>query len=1483
MFISELMLRFKTTIYVLIVGIIIWGIGAYLRLPLEAAPEIEIPYIVVNTLYPGVSPEDIERLVTNIIERELKDLRDVKQITSSSLESMSTIIIEFETGIDTDDAYQKIRDKVDQAKSKLPADAEDPRIIEINTTDFPILQIIVSGGYGAAQLKSIGEELEKRIEQIAGVLGVDLIGGLDREIYVYLNPERLEFYRIGVEQVISRIQQEHRTTPAGSLELGGSKYSVRIPGEYKDITLMEDIVVKAPQGKPIKISDIGRVADSFKDRETHSRLNGTECITLRVRKQSGENIVRIASDIKTLLENTIPFLPVGTDIRIVQDASEIIKEQVDDVENSIISGLIMVILVLWGSLGFRNSAFVAVAIPLSMLITFIWLELIGVTLNFVVLFSLILALGMLVDNSIVVIENIYRHGSMGKTIRQAVLDATREVSWPIIASTSTTVAAFFPLLFMPGIAGEFMVFLPITVMIALTATLFVALVVNPVFANDFFKPTKSRIFDDSGIKDGKIINTYKAILNWSLDHPKTIVGFAACILPVVFILYGFLGAGVEFFPQSDPRRAQITFEGPQGLSLERTDLIVQQIELICLNELNSDSVVGNSGFSESGFSSSSGQSNSGVVNLEFKDRKLRPHSSWYTIESIREKVKNLVGGKIRVKIDEMGPPTGSAISIEISGPDYDVVNQYANQVIDIVSHIKGAIEIESDFDGSRPEIQIEIDREKAMQRKVNSAAIARAVSTAINGTIASVLREGDEEYDIVVKYDQPFRKSISDILDIRVTGVDNVQIPLADVAVVRTAGGLGSIKHIDGERSVRITGDVSGRSSTEVMSEAEQLVRQNLNLPPGYEFHFSGENEMQNEMADFLKKAFGIAILLIFLILTTQFNSVIRPFIILASVLMSLTGVLLGLIIMQTKFSIMMTGMGIISLAGVVVNNAIVLIDYIDRIRADGYPVKEALIRAGSVRFRPVILTAVTTMLGMTPMAIGVSIDFKNLALNIGSENTQWWGPMAHAIIFGLLFATALTLVLVPVLYNMQEKMKGRAKSFLSKRNNNKTIVAGGIVLLLTCSVSIHAVSEDFSIGTDKEIPIISLEDALDMALSNNPSVKTMNERLHQADYLIARAWAILLPNLSMNAGWTHYDREVSLSFPGEDDQSFEMVIQKQDFGYAGLTASIALFNPRAFPLLKYAYLSKDALQFSRNHYNNELLVGVVGAYYQFESAKNAVFVAREGLANADEFYRLSLGLSDVGHATRIDVLRAESEVLDSQNRLAAAEDAVELSRTALAALIDYTGEFDIAGPRKYEPVSMNAADLFEKAWFNRCDLKAARLNIQMNERLRQDVLAQWLPTFDMRYNTQWQSSAGLGSSNSSWNLEISARWSILDGGARRAENLQTQSEIRIAQNTLKDLELRIQQEIENNLLELRKSERSLALIRKQLKVLEETHRLIKRQFEVGMATSLDLQTAVKNLTSIKQRLVFEELTYALSALMLNKSAGEYLVKSSQV
>jgi multidrug efflux pump len=1042
--IIETALKFNITVYVLIGFILIVGFSSYISLPLEAQPEVKIPIIIVSTVYPGVSPVDMERLVTNVMERELKDLKDVEEMTSSSSESVSSVQIKFETGVDLDLAYQKVRDKVDKAKRSLPADAEDPAILEINISEFPMMLVNVSGDYALDRLKQVAEGLKEKIEQIPGVLEAELSGGLDREIQIYLDPARLEYYKVGVGKVLTRIQQEHKTTPAGSLDLGGSKYAVRIPGEYKNVKLMEDIVVKAPGGNPVRLRDLGKVIDGYEERQSISRIDGVECITLRVKKRAGSNIVEIADAVRALLVEEAPGLPPGTEYTIRQDASEFVRSTVRDLENNIITGLILVLCVLLFAMGIRNAFFVAIAIPLSMLISFIVIQIMGITLNMVVLFSLILALGMLVDNSIVVVENIYRHVSEGASRWQAALEATSEVGWPIIASTATTVMMFAPLLFWDGIMGDFMKYLPITVITVLSSSLFVALVINPVVASNFLKSSGKKMFDDSGEAQGGIVKRYQRTLSWGLNHPWITQFIAGGILIGIVLLFNQFGTGVEFFPVGTPERGQVSVKAPQGTVLASTDKLVKQVELLSRDEVNVENVVANVGMGSGPFSGSL-PTNQAVVDLEFKDRHDRVGSTHTTVASIRAKLGKLAGGQYRMQLEESGPPTGAAVSVQVSGPDFKKLEKYAARIKEIVGGIKGVVDIKDDYESGKPEITVEVDREKAMLRKVNTTSVATAIRAAINGIEASVLREGDEEYDIVVRYDEQHRRSIDDILNIRVTGKDDVQIPVRDVAKVVTTGGFGSIKHIDQRRTISITADVSevsGRSSSEVMIDVGKLLDEKIKLDSGYFVDFGGESEEQEKSSAFLFKAFGIGMMLMLMILITQFNSVLRPGIILGSVIMSMVGVLVGLMITQSKFGVIMTGMGVISLAGVVVNNAIVLIDYTDRLqRIEGLGLKAALLRAGIVRFRPVLLTAITTVLGLLPMALGVGIDFRTMSIDVGAQSSEFWGPMAQAVCFGLVFATVLTLILVPAMYLAQENAKtwvfslpGKTKAWVRRR-----------------------------------------------------------------------------------------------------------------------------------------------------------------------------------------------------------------------------------------------------------------------------------------------------------------------------------------------------------------------------------------------------------------------------------------------------------------
>jgi CzcA family heavy metal efflux pump len=1030
MSLTGIALKHRTTVYVALVCVVVAGLLSYRSLPLEAEPEVQIPIVLVSTIYPGVAPEDVERLVTNVLERQLKTLKNVDKITSSSAESVSVIDIEFKTGVDIDSAFQKVRAEVDKAKGDLPADVEDPMLIEINISDFPMMLVNVSGKYGLDRLKTVGDGLKDRLEEVPGVLAADLVGGLEREIQIYLDPARLEHYGLSVDQVIMRVQQEHRSTPAGNLPLHGTKYAVRIPGEYRDVALMEDIVVDAPGGNPIRLKDVGRVIDGHKDQESVSRRDGTECVTLRVKKQVGANIIETADAVRAALEAARPGFPPGTEIKILQDSSEYVRDTFDELQNTIISSIILVLAVLLFAMGVRNAIFAAIAVPISMLMSFIVLQALGITINMVVMFGFILVLGMLVDDSIVVVENIYRHASEGAPRDRAALEATSEVAWPVITSTLTNMAVFAPLLLWPGIMGDFMSYLPITVIITLASSLFVALVINPVIAARFLKVRGKMTFDESGIATGRFSARYQKVLRWSLAHPKTVLAAFFVLLFGTVVVYGKYNAGVEFFPEMTPDSVQVSVVAPQGTVLAETDALVKRVEAIARTEPNVETVVANVGTGGSWVDTGSAPSHSAVVDVEFKKKDKRVSSTWDTIASLREKMVGLPGAEYRVDVASMGPPTGAAVSIELSGPDYAVLSRLAARTRALIATVPGVVDVKDDFEAGKPEIRVEVDREKAMERQVNTAAVSMAVRAAVNGVQASVLREGDETYDITVRYDERFRKSINDILDIRVAGGNGVQIPLRDVARVYTTGGFGSINHIDQLRTVTVMADASGRSSSEIIPEIQKLLAAKLERPQGYAVKYSGESQEQDEASAFLGKALLYGLMLIAVILITQFNSVVRPAIIMGSVLLSFIGVLVCLLVTRGKFGVIMSGLGVISLAGVVVKNAIVLIDYTNLlVEKRGLPLAEALARAGVVRLRPVILTAVAAVLGVLPVAFGVSVDFKHLDVIVGSSSAEMWGPLAQVLAFGLTFATVLTLIVVPVMYVAQDntaKMLGR-------------------------------------------------------------------------------------------------------------------------------------------------------------------------------------------------------------------------------------------------------------------------------------------------------------------------------------------------------------------------------------------------------------------------------------------------------------------------
>jgi CzcA family heavy metal efflux pump len=1019
MILSDTAIKNRTTVAVLSVLILIGGLYSYLTLPREAAPDVPIPYILVTTTYEGVAPEDIETSVTMKIEKKLVGIKGVKEIRSTSREGESLLVIEFLPDVRIEDALQYVRDKVDQAKADLPTDAEDPMIREINVAEFPVIFANISGPISPVRLKAIADDLQDAIEVIPGVLKCEVLGALEREIRLEIDQDRVAAYGLTIPELMELIPSENVNISAGGLETPGTKFNVRVPAEFTQPEEVDHLLLTVRDGKPIYLTDVAAVRDTFKDPLSFSRLDGQSSITLSVQKRVGANIVDIARGVKAVLDRARTMVPQGVKIELTLDRSRDIARMVADLENNIITGAILVLVVLMIFMGLRVSAIVALAMPLSMLMSFVILQAMGYTLNMIVLFSLILSVGMLVDNAIVIVENVYRHMQLGYGRIDSAMRGTSEVAWPVITSTLTTVAAFVPMLFWPGIIGNFLKYLPVTVIVTLSCSLFVAMVISPTICA-MVSPAKVSKVD----KKHWFLAGYRQFLRFSLNHRRTVIALGVLLLVGVALLYKLLDRGVEFFPTSDPERAVINIRCPQGTNIRQTDQLTQRIEQRVepyrygpSGIVEIDNIVASVG-SAGGLSLSGSATGPHLANvtLLFPDYEIRPRPSSEIIAAVREDLTDIPGAEISVEKEEHGPPTGEDVTIRVIGEDFRVLEELSDRIQATIAGTPGLVNLRSDLEATRPELAFHVDRRKAMLLGVNTAIVGNFLKTSVLGSKVGTYRQFNDEYDITIRLPLSQRTSIENLFRLQVPNSAGQPVPLSLLGDFTYKGGFGQIYRINQKRAVTITGAAEGRLPNAVLQDVQARLAK-LNLPSGYEIRYAGKREEQDKAAAFLSKAFVIGCFLIVLILVTQFNTLTVPLIIMTTVILSLIGVFTGLIVCHMPFGVIMTGIGVVCLAGVVVNNAIVLLDYTRKLQQRGMDLIEASVEAGATRLRPVFLTAITTVLGLVPMAVGVSFDFHTFRWAMRSESGEMWRPMAVAVIFGLGFATALTLVVVPTLY----------------------------------------------------------------------------------------------------------------------------------------------------------------------------------------------------------------------------------------------------------------------------------------------------------------------------------------------------------------------------------------------------------------------------------------------------------------------------------
>ncbi len=1101
----------RTAVYIMTILVSIVGIATYNGLPKERFPDVVMPTIFVQTIYPGVSPTDIETSVTQPLEKQLKSLSGVKKVTSTSMESVSLVTVEFLANVKIENAKQKVRDALDKAKNDIPADAQKNQSIgEFDISELPIMNVNLSGEYDASKLKAFAKLLKDKVEGNIEIKRCDIIGALDREIKVDMDLDKMLTYQLSFDDVENQLRYNNVNISGGTILVGNISRTLRVTGEFKNVEQIKNIVVRTPTGTPLHLYEIASVTDDTKERESYARLDDQPVVTVNVIKRAGENLIKAASDIKATIAQFKKDgkYPEGLKVTITGDLSKQTQTQLNDLINTVILGFLFVTLVLMFFMGIENAFYVGLSVPLSSLLAFIFMPSLGFSLNLIVLFSFLLELGIVVDDAIVVIENTHRIFNKSKDIKlfDAAKEAAGEVFIPVLTGTLTNVAPFFPLLFWPGIPGKFFFYLPVTLIITLLASLIVAFIINPVFAVSFmqrdheYKQDKFTRFrkpilillitgiffhliafsKSSSVLHGwgnfilfcivilamvhfvlnplihkfqdvllpKIRGGYKRIVTFAIkkSHSRWILIGAIAFFFLSLFIFIASKPKVEFFPSGDPNFVFVYCELPIGTEVNYTDSITKIIEKK-VNEVIVDdkeiieSVIANVaiGAGDPRNPDRAAQSHKSKVTVAFKEFEHRHGKSTSKIlTAIRNNIKDIPGTSISVEQEQNGPPTGRDIQIEIAGDQFDSLVAISARVKAMIasSGIQGIDQLKTDLILDKPELKVIIDNDKAQREGLSTGQIGSAMFAALNGNRnPSKFRDGEDEIPIMVRLQEKYRDKPEDLLRLNITFRDMSTgqlktVPLAAIATVEPARNYNGINRKQQRRLVTLySGLVKGYNSNQVNANLAQIIA-DVRLSDGYEIKQGGSQEDQAETSNFLVKAFLGSVALMFVIIVMQFNSSTKPFIIFSTIIFSLAGVFLGYAISHRPFVIAMSGVGILALSGIVVKNGIILIEFIDELKARGMRTREAIVEAGVTRMTPVVLTALAAILGLIPLAVGLNIDFGGLFSNfnpnfyLGGESVLFWGPLAWTIIYGLIVATFLTLIVAPSMYLIRYRLK---------------------------------------------------------------------------------------------------------------------------------------------------------------------------------------------------------------------------------------------------------------------------------------------------------------------------------------------------------------------------------------------------------------------------------------------------------------------------
>jgi multidrug efflux pump subunit AcrB len=1115
----------RTAMYVITIIITLFGFNIFNSLPKEQFPDVVVPTISVSTVYVGNSAEDIENLVTRPIEKQVKGISGAKinKVNSISLADYSVVIVEFDTDITPEIAKQKVKDAVDKAATDLPQNlTSQPNVVEFSLSDVPIMFVNISGDYDGMKLKRYAEKLQDRFENLSEVNRAEIIGAPEREIQINVNPIAMEKALISFQDISNAIAYENMDITGGKIEIGDMNRTLRLNGQFTSALQMQNVIVKTPTGGSIRLKDIAEVRDTVKKQESYARLDGENVVTINIVKRPGENLINCAQKVKDIVaEMKKGELPQDLNVVITGDQSKQAATSFEELVNTIIIGFLLVLVVLTFFMGSTNAFFVALSVPLSVYIAFLFLPiadiLVGsaVTLNFIVLFALLFGLGIIVDDAIVVVENTHRIFDNGKVpILQAAKQAAGEVFIPVLAGTATVVAPFFPLLFWKGIIGKFMIYLPVILIFTLLASLIVAFFINPVFAVSFMRPENNEkhsktailrkwwlyaallggivfriigfkplstililifvlsLINSFVIKDAvhafqhkvlpSLMNSYEKLLHWILEGRRPIYSFIGVFVLLIISFFALVVRKPDFpfFPSGQPNFIYVYLKMPIGTKASETDRVLKIMEektYTALESLNPgqegsvvESIISNVAVNANNpqDNNRSVQSNLGRIQVSFVEFAKRPDTPTKPyLDSVRALVKGIPGTQVTVEQEPAGPPTEPPVNIEIAGDDFEAIAKVATDLKNFLDNksVDGVENLAMDVDLNNPEINIIVDKERAAIEGVSTAQVGSAMRTALFGNEVSKFKDGEDEYKIQLRFRNPERNNLQNLMNMRITFRDfNTgkikQVPISAVATYDLTSSTGIVKRKNQKRTIQLQSTITdlaagARINAELGDKIEEFKTATL-LPEGVTISQTGESAQQQETNAFLGNAILIALGLIFLILVLQFNSLSKPFIVLSEILFSIIGVFLGFAITGMTMPTIMVMVGIIGLVGIVIKNGILLIEFTDELRARGYKIKDAVIEAGKVRIIPVLLTAVSTTLGLIPLAIGFNINFETFLSDfdpqiwIGGDSVVFWGPLAWTIIFGLVFSFFLTLLLIPSMYLMAERLKRPMENF---------------------------------------------------------------------------------------------------------------------------------------------------------------------------------------------------------------------------------------------------------------------------------------------------------------------------------------------------------------------------------------------------------------------------------------------------------------------